>query len=178
MYIAVYYFLISAVSNTRVFWFTYIYFFVIVIWHVPFLFTSFGLFIFLWGCVFTVCLYFCNALRTFEEYSHSLLKVQNCKVLPVFCWDNISKINCFHFCSFFHVFSIDFLPPVTTFLRFSNLILFTEQRFEFVFEIIFIRFSWWFMFLKNLEKRKHLKLSIFRSAWMFSTTFCWYYGSL
>ena len=43
------------------------------------------------------------------------------------------------------------------FRRFCDLSPFIEPKFGFMYEIIFIRFSWRFIFLNNLQKRKHIK---------------------
>ena len=51
-------------------------------------------------------LYRCNLVRTFEEYMDFLLKVQNCKVLPVFCCDDVSKINSSYFCNLYSISSL------------------------------------------------------------------------
>ena len=50
------------------------------------------------------------------------------------------------------------------FRRICDLSLFIEQRLEFIYEIIFIRFSLWFSFSNSLEKRKHKKLSVSAST--------------
>ena len=39
--------------------------------------------------------------------------------------------------------------------RFWDLSLFIELRFEFIHVILFVRFSYWYFFLKNLVERKH-----------------------
>ena len=65
--------------------------FLIVIQHVSFPLSGFTLFLFLGF------LWRCNLVKT-RIHGFSL-KVQNCKVLPVFCCDDISKINHFYFCA-------------------------------------------------------------------------------
>ena len=45
------------------------------------------------------------------------------------------------------------------FRRFCDLSLFIEQRLEFIYGSILIRFSKWLIFLNNLEKRKQMELS-------------------
>ena len=73
-----------------------------------FFLSVFALFLFLLG--------FCNLVRTFEEYTDSLLKVKNCKFLPVFCYDDISEINRFYYCDFHSMcslltFSVSYIFP-------------------------------------------------------------------
>ena len=60
--------------------------------------------------------------------------------------------------------------------RFFDLNLFVQQRFEFISERIFTRFSQWFIFLKNLEERKHMKLCLSTSTQIFFI--CLYCGFL